>query len=291
LIAIVDPALFQVRDDEVARAELDAINLMVRRDGLRIPRLREYWDPLWAEFGQPFERSLSHRSRLSLQQLRENGDVERDIPGFDDAKVWRSGFHEMFGSLGAHWEIRMALVIARAASTNEKVVLLTRKVVDRNVKMLVAGGTTLDEVTRWVLYVQPKQIGPKSIPCLFHRRNLTHRWTTRFDWRLPTEEDGAKYPFCPPHWWWKHKTPACRTVEGKPAWIDSHGNGWARPNIEGGRGYHWDVFIQVPNLEQRIGLSQINVVEFGSPEGRVGHIHHTPANKKPFLKDVGWSCP
>ncbi len=290
MIAILDPALFAVRGD-VRVGELDAINLMCRRDGLRIPRLSEYWDPLWTEFGRPFEQSLPAQAKHALQQLRANGSDDGDIPAFDDAKVWRRGFSQMFGSLHSDWMKRMALAIARAASTEQPVVLLTRKVVGRNTQLRVAGGTTLEEITRWVVYVQPKRVGPKSVPCVHHPRNLIHRWTTRLDWRLPAREDSARYPFCPPLQWSIHTTQVCRTVESKPAWVDCQGNGWARPNIAGGVGNHWDVFIRVPTLEQRIGLSQINVVEFGSPEGRVGDIHHVPADKKPYLKDVGWSCP
>ena len=132
----------------------------------------------------------------------------------------------------------------------------------------------------------------RDVLCVHHPRNLRERWTSRFDWRLPTASDCARYPFCVPNEWWKGSTTAFRTVSSKPAWIDAHGNGWARPNINGGAGYHWDVFIQDAHAKQAIGVDQINVVEFGAPstEGRPGHLHHVPSAKQAHVTDAGWSC-
>src|SRR5262249_39297119 len=83
-------------------------------------------------------------------------------------------------------------------------------VLGRNFASHAAADCTLDEITRWVLHVQPKGIGHRQILCVHHPRNLRERWTARFDWRLPSSSDGARYPFCPPAHWWKGKTPAHR---------------------------------------------------------------------------------
>ena len=83
-------------------------------------------------------------------------------------------------------------------------------------------------------------------------------------------------------------------MESKPCWIDRHGNGWARPNINAGASYHWDVYINNPNHVALVGLNQVNVVQFGAPagEGKAGWIHHVPGDKagKINLEKRGWSC-
>ena len=180
----------------------------------------------------------------------------------------------------------------RALTSDREVILLSLRVEGRNIKQHAAGGSNLDEITRWMLHVQPKGMGHRQILCVYHPRNLQEKWTVRFDWRLPTVSDGARYPFCPPDKWWKATTQAHRTIRSKPAWIDKLGNGWARPNIREGAGYHWDVFIESHNMQQTLGLKQINVVADGVPisEGKPGCIHHVPQEKQGKLNDIGWIC-
>jgi hypothetical protein len=212
----------------------------------------------------------------------------------DAGNAWWAGFAQLFGphALGVSWEEKMARATLRAVFADAHVVILTRRLLGRNLVTHAAGGSTLDESTRWVLHVQPKGIGHRQVLCVHDPRNLRERWTARFDWRLPSSADGARYPFCPPDHWWKGATTAYRTIESKPAWLDRHGNGWARPNIGAGAGYHWDVFIQSHSLQQAVGLPQINVVAFGAPhaEGNPGWIHHLPADKLGKLTGTGWSC-
>src|SRR5690606_40189945 len=66
-----------------------------------------------------------------------------------------------------------------------------------------------------LLHVQPRGVGPRQVLCIHHPRNLRERWTSRFDWRLPTTSDGARYPFCVPRQWWKGSTTAFRTVSDR----------------------------------------------------------------------------
>lgn len=187
----------------------------------------------------------------------------------------------------------MEAATLRAVATGEDVVLFVRRIEGRNLHVHRAGNTTLDENTRWVLHVQSSIAGRKQILCVYHPRNITETWSTRFDWRLPRAPD-ARFPFCAPLFWWLRATPVFDTKQSKPCWIDQHGNGWARPNINSGAGYHWDVYIRNPNHVAAIGLDQINVVQFGAPagEGRPGWIHHVPTGKagKVNEKDRGWSC-
>lgn len=203
----------------------------------------------------------------------------------------------------------MTRALARAsASSDIDTVLLTRRMSKRNLEIHQVENSRLEEVTRWVLYVSMGGGPPRAVYCIHHPRNLPKelRWTTRYDWRLPSTRDGARFPFCPPDRWWKGRSTneavaseskgtfvdAVVTMKSKPVFLDAKGNGWARPNINEGKGYHWDVYLTDP-LEERIGLSQLNIVGFGGPPGEKapGEIHHTGQKKKGrLLDDSGWTC-
>jgi hypothetical protein len=184
----------------------------------------------------------------------------------------------------------MAAATIRAASTGRGVILFSSLIDGRNVRYHRPGASELREITRWVLYVQPSGIGPTQVLCVHHIRNLEIKWTSRFDWRLPASVDGSRYPFCPPAEWWKGSTVSFRTISSKAAWLDARGNGWARPNINSGAGYHWDVYIRNQADEEAIGVDQINVVEYGAPatEGSAGFLHHIPSTKQLHVRDAGW---
>jgi hypothetical protein len=189
----------------------------------------------------------------------------------------------------------MASAALRAVESGDDVVVFTRGIEQRDIKYHRSGESTLTEITRWMLHVQSKSRGRRQILCIRHSRNITERWTTRFDWRLPCARDGAGYPFCVPEKWWLQKTLAFKTVESKPCWVDALKNGWARPSTNDGAGHHWDVFIHDQDVAKRIGLDQINVVEVGAPakEGDAGWIHHVPEKKSSKVdakKKRGWTC-
>ena len=299
MIGLLDPALFLPRSNEEVERDLGFVIRLCREHAISLVQLHEYWIDLWTGFARPLERQLGPSARRAVQELRKWAETStRYVPELapGDGKAWWAGFAQLFGHqvLGVSWEEKMARATLRAVVADPDVVMLTRRMPGRNLTSHVAGGTTLDEITRWVLHVQPKTIGHRQILCVHHPRNLRVRWTARFDWRLPSSSDGARYPFCPPAYWWKGMTPSHRTIESKPAWVDKHGNGWARPNIAGGGGYHWDVFIRSPTLQEAIGLSQINVVEFGAPPkergATPGQLHHVPEDKRGKPTDTGWSC-
>jgi hypothetical protein len=300
MIGLLDPALFLPRADQEVQRELDLVLLACKKHSIELLPLEEYWLDLWSILGRRLETTLKPDAKRPLQELRKLGERGKptllSLPMLSTlyGKAWRSGFRQLFAAtwLGNSWEDRMASAVLRVIVADRAVVVFTRRVPGRNLQLHAAGGSTLEENTRWLLHVQPKGIGHRQIPCVYHPRNLSERWTTRFDWRLPTVSDGALYPFCPPNRWWKPSTIAFRTVSSKPSWVDKWGNGWARPNIPNGAGYHWDVFIQDPSLEQVVGLPQINVVEFGAPasEGAPGQRHHLPTKKDGKLTGKGWNC-
>lgn len=296
IIGLLDPSLFLKRDSNTVQQELDLVVRICRDHKVTLVPFPEYWNDLWSVLGRPLEQQLPPEAKGSVVALRNLGERAKhtEVPtlGAHAGKVWRRGFSELFASLGDSWEESMMRAVLRALSAGHDVIMLTRKVLGRNVRRHAGSDSTLDEITRWMLYVQPKEMGPRSILCVHHPRNLRERWTVRFDWRLPASSDGGPYPFCPPDGWWRGQTQAHRTICSKPAWIDQCGNGWARPNIQGGAGYHWDVFITKPQLQQRVGLAQINVVQFGAParEGKPGTIHHVPSEKEGKITGLGWAC-
>lgn len=297
MIGLLDPALFLVRPESDVVADCTLAIYACERHGIELAPIEEYWPALWSGLIRELEHRLSPEGRRPLQELRKRAErsYTQIAPLTPNAGLaWRRGFTQMFGApwLDPPWDERMALAALRAASTGRPIVLLTRRMKGRNLMVHAAGGTSLDEVTRWVLYVQPRDVGPRQVLCVYHPRNLTERWTACFDWRLPTTSDGARYPFCAPNRWWKGSTTAFRTVASRPAWIDAHNNAWARPNIPRGAGYHWDVFIGTHSLAQSVGLSQVNVVEFGAPdtEGSPGTLHHVPSAKAGRPTGTGWSC-
>ncbi len=297
MIGVLDPALLQLRSDALALDELNLVLKMCKEHTIQLIPFEEYWDPMWREFGRRLERGLRDpRAKQALREVRKLGGrcSTSGLPAAaPDSIAFRRGFHQLFGEdwLSAGWEERMARAVVRAVMADDDVVVLTRRIVNRNLTLHSANHSTLHINTRWILHVQPQGAGHRHIPCVYHPRNLVTRWTTRLDWRLPSE--AARYPFCPPQDWWKSTTTTYATICSKPAWRDSASRGWARPNIPGGAGYHWDVYIVTPSEQQRIGVSQLNIVEHGAPatEGVAGDIHHIPIDKRHLVRDVGWSCP
>jgi hypothetical protein len=297
MIGLLDPALFLPRPDQEVERDLGLVLQACRKHSIELPPLEEYWLDLWSSLGRPLENGLGPAAKRPLQELRKLGErAATHLPEVSGSsgKAWRDGFNQLFGAvcLGSSWEERMASATVRAVAVSIEVVILTRRVLGRNVQVHSSGGSTLEENTRWVLHVQPKGIGHRQVLCVHHPRNLSERWTARFDWRLPAVSDRARYPFCPPERWWRASSTARRTVSSKPAWVDKKGNGWARPSIPGGAGYHWDVFIQGDALQQTVGLHQINVVEFGAPisEGEPGQLQHVPRAKAGKPTGERWNC-
>jgi hypothetical protein len=300
-IGILDPALLLPRpgEEDQLEADLDEVARICRDGNVVLPTFEEYWPALWKELGSALHRSLSSpRARRALDELRGLGRPPRGMPPFSIAPTGRVyGLRQMFEiqGLGPGWLAKMTAVLTRAWVSDSPTILLTRRIDGRNSTIHSAENWKLDEITRWVLYLHLGGTPPRTVYCFHHSRNLSEdlRWTTRYDWRLPASSDGATHPFCPPAAWRKRAVRAVATVESKKAFLDAKGNGWARPNIEGGKGYHWDVYIRDAALAEHVGLGQLNIVEFGAPpkEGAPGTIHHIPAKKKAHLRDdTGWTC-
>lgn len=294
MIGLIDPALFLPRSENEVQRELDAVMKMVDRYSISLPAFDEYWPALWSELGAPLERALSPTAKRALQEIRKRGQRPSPSSGASSGVVWEKGFSQLFGKkhFSVSWEQRMARAALRAVGTGKDVIVFARRVEGRNFDRHASDNSVLEENTRWILYIQLEGKIDRQILCVYHPRNLEQRWTSRFDWRLPGAENGEPFPFCPPDEWWKSSTEVWRTVSSKPAWRDRYQNGWARPNIRNGAGYHWDVFV-ASTLQGHVGTDQINVVEYGAPpgEGRSGHIHHRPSsNPRPITTGKGWNC-
>jgi len=299
MIGLLDPTLFLIRPKEADFVgDLETVLRACKAHHIELTPLREYWPALWTEMGSTLENQLSPPAKRTLQAVRRvapSSDTHIAALSANAGIAWRRGFTALFGvqHLQPPWIERMALAVVRAVSSGQEAVMFCRRMNERNLVIHTAGNSTLHENTRWVLHVEPSGVGPRQVLCVYHERNLSERWTARFDWRLPAAADRARYPFCVPDHWWKGSTLALRTVASKHAWVDAKGNGWARPNINSGTGYHWDVFIRDEAAQHAIGVDQINVVEFGAPskEGRPGCLHHVPSAKQGIVNDAGWSCP
>ncbi len=296
MIGILDPALLLPRPGQEAELvrDLREVAQICRRCSVELPMLEEYWPDLWREFGRPLEATGGPATRTATRELAKLGSSVRIAPlRAHSGSVY--GFAQLFEQFGQTWVEAMRRAVARASQGNRAAVLIVRRLSPRNLEIHSAGASTIGVVTRWVLTLNLSGDPPRHVRCVYDRRNLDSRlrWTSRFDPRLPTAADGASHPFCPPDAWWKRETASWGVVESKPAWLDSRGNGWARPNVGDGTGYHWDVFLNDAQTRERIGLSQLNIVEFGAPlkEGKPGDIHHVPKNKQHALKSrAGWSC-
>ncbi|MBI5497139.1 MAG: hypothetical protein HY904_19145 [Deltaproteobacteria bacterium] len=297
MIALIDPAFFAARTDGPDRAtavqhDVGLILEFLKETQAQLVAVEDYWRPLWMELIRPIEHRYPE-VRPWLTELRKRALQRHITPLTDVTRVW--GFRLMFDCAAlfstSAWVDRMSRSVLRLASLNEPIVLIARPVVGRNIRRHQTGNIVIDEVTRWRLYVQPGTSRHVPVPCVARPRHVQLPWTARFDWRLPACEDAARYPFCPPPEWWKGATAAVQTRSGKPSFVDGLDNAWTRPNIPGGAGYHWDVFISKMQLLERIGDKHINVVAFGGPpdEGTPGSIHHRGQDQAK-LNDQGWTC-
>lgn len=300
MIAVIDPAFFVGRTHDAVgeaalRHDIRAILSFRQATDARLVAADDYWPTLWQELISPLQQAFP-RLMSDFGELRKAGVKHQLQPLVGSHRFW--GFVPMFQHallpLNQSWPDRMARSIIRMhISLGERIVLIVRPIEGRNIRRHGTGNSILDETTRWQLYFQSQEPRPVSVACVNRPRHVKLPWTIRFDWRLPSMEDNARYPFCPPYHWGHPSVAAVGTHSAKPAFIDARGYGWARPNIAGGTGYHWDVFISDPQEVKRVGVDQINVVEYGAPatEGLPGSLHHVPKNKQHLVNDCGWTCP
>jgi hypothetical protein len=285
--------------DEAEFATLVSSAILACREArATVTAIAGYWERLWKDFVHPLQRRLqTPRARAAVDELRKLGGKATEFPPASaDTRVW--GFRTMFGQttvMPADWEDRMADAASRAIVAGKAVMMLVRLLDKRNSRSHVGKQhVKIQEVTRWRLYVRPSGRGTRTpIDCVRSKAQIRRRWTIRYDERLPTPDDNARYPFCLPVDWHRGRTQAIRTKESVPAWVDAAGRGWTRPNIPGGAGYHWDVFFDDPQEVADIGVDQLNIMEHGAPpsEGTAGALHHTPTRKQGRVKDTGWRCP
>jgi hypothetical protein len=290
MLAVIDPCLFDVRDPVSARAMREVVG-MLRSYKMRIPDVPSYWPKVVQGFLAPLSKKVQ-------------GDPEYDrhikmLLGFAQSmslpelpprvSVW--DFKTMFLPLGEPWLETMRRIVSGCVLSGEDTVLVTRLIEGRNMKTHPHGKVVLEEKTCWNLRVRrPPSSTIVPVWNVVRARNMDVKWTCRYDDRLPSSSDNATFPFCPSAGWEKSSIVAFRVHESRPAWLDSHGNYWARPST--GAGHHWDVYLDA-DLEEEYGLGQLNIVEWGAPpkEGAAGSIHHVPAGKKGRLnKRTGWTC-
>lgn len=296
MIGIVDPALFlSERPGELAPGEEERLDLLLRDVArvhtefrLTLPALPSYIDKLKRELLAPLQKLARTRQLQGTLDYFRTSLVQAHLHRAERLTVW--GLKDLFTwpRLDPGWLGELEQALALVAGSDQPVVLLTRHFEGRNLRTHRVDRCELAERTRWQIRVQRDAGDPRPIACVRQPRNIHLPWTARYDERLPAEEDEARYPFYPPDRWDDEAAAPFRTHLGKPAWIDADGNAWTRPSTGGG--YHWDVFVRSPALTDRLGLAQLNIVQFAAPEseGKAGHIHHVPTDKRSRLRDLGW---
>lgn len=288
MLAVLDPVLFST-DDPARTSELSEIVQILRKFRARIPDAPFYWSKLQRELIQPLSRSSSREIQVALDAIRSFVSRVRFPEAPPHVAVW--DFRKMFGIPDPEWVGIMARLLTGCALTGEPTVVITRLIIGRNAEEHAGPNRCrLLEKTCWNLRVRTSARETSQIPLVCRRRNVSVRWTTRFDDRLPAEDDRALFPFCPPKDWVKSSTGVFDTHQGRPAWLDVKGNHWACPAT--GWGFHWDVYLE-QGVSDRYGLSQLNIVRWGAPptEGATGDLHHVPRDKKSRLKSTaGWTC-
>lgn len=185
-IGLLDPALFSLLKPEEVPRRIELILQICRRHAVELAPIPEYWNALWSELARPLERKLSPEARRSLHELRKLGEKSKlKLPPLETpaGKVWRRGFEQLFGVefFVKSWEEPMMRAVLQVLNAQHDAIVLTQNIPGRNLQQHAAGGSTLDEITRWVLYVQPKGTGHRQILCVHHPRNLQEKWTARFD--------------------------------------------------------------------------------------------------------------
>lgn len=301
MIIVIDPALFIIEnsmgtlssaEESAMNGRIEELNRICREQQGTIPNAPWYWNDLRRDFIGPMIQRTAPGSRLRMG-LDRLPYYARSLPQLDIAaqgttRFW--GVKPLFGweRLPEKWLEIMERLLNGCAACDDETVLVTRIFPGRNMNVIAIGKCTLTEKTRWELKVIRPGCSPRRIRCVRSTRNIAAPWTTRFDEKLP---DSGRFPFCPPPNWWRRDTQVHRTFESKPAWIDRFGSGWTQPATGGD--YHWDVFLDAQDLQQSVGLNQLNIVAWGNTEGKVpGDIHHEPKKKKGRLREgAGWNCP
>lgn len=305
MIGILDPALFQwgtvgqlsSAEEAALRRILGDVITAVRARGIQLGTTGAYWSALWKDFVVPLQaRVSSPQVKALFGELRKLGGATSKFPTPPpQTRVW--GFRTMFGAtsgLPAGWEDRMGDAVARHVAAGQDVVLFVRLVPGRNLRVWTGKAQVkIHEVTRWRLFVRtPGAPTHQRIDCVRGLEQFQRPWSIRLDPRLPLPADGARYPFCLPVNWHRGSCSVVSTVSSVPAWVDARSRGWTRPNIPQGAGYHWDVFFSNAADVARVGVDQLNIVEYGAPatEGTAGHLHHVPTKKAGKVTDAGWAC-
>ena len=158
MIGILDPALFLPRApaaEAELRFEFDLVLRACREARISIYMLEEYWPDLWRELGRTLDRGLhDQKARRALDEIRKIGESPRisplsTIPG---GRVY--GFRQLFADIGGFdWTERMTRAVVRAVLSGERTVLLTRRMLGRNLQRHQVDNSVIDEPTRWQLYL------------------------------------------------------------------------------------------------------------------------------------------
>jgi hypothetical protein len=281
MIALVDPAIFLPSHGEAfIEQQVNEVIQICRERNATIPDLPEYWTPLYSEFLKPLANDAESRSlRGGVSRMRDFVKKSHFSNPPQESRIW--GLRQLF-QCDIKWFGIMESLFLKVANSGRETIFIGCLLKGRNLIIHDAGGCILYEKTRWRIHVQIPSKSPAVIPCVLNRRNIHVPWTCRYDNDLP---DSGGWAFRPSDRWWRKDTLCHGTRQGRPAWLDRDGNGWARPRAGGNQ--HWDLYIDKQTVIEKIGLDQLNIASAGTPNP--GSIHHVPASKEGRLKiRDGW---
>lgn len=263
---------------------------MVAVDDLR------WFDAIYQNEARALKDVAQRPLKQALARLREHRKQGRKLPATELAgKIWGVPLMADWVKFGRPWRTELERVLAASVHTATQeqvpVVFLCHRIEGRNARDQSSEDVELLEVLRWRLTAALRGAPTMTVPCVGKRRHLDVPWTRRMDDRLPDRHGPGRHPYCPPRRWMNSQTKVWATHQSRPCWLDAHGQWWARPGTGGG--YHWDVYLNA-NEATRIGLSQINVTQYGASagQGEPGDLHHVPTKKRHLLRETaGWRCP
>lgn len=280
LLLAVSPTLVIPEDEKLELLNRVAFLVALTKRGHQLVTTTPIWRRMETEvLSETRKRIEHHRLNPGLSLLRRA--LVLTAPLSVGGQTW--GIAPLFNNYpdAEGWMTAFAQIAAQWIHDGEEVVFAMRSQLGRNLKLHQVDHSKLFEKILWRVYVKTDPVLPPfSIECISTLRNLDVRWTRRHDDFLPDTAPSGGMEFNPHPNWESDGHQAIKTMQGKPAWIDSGGNGWSDPNTPD-TSYHWDVHLNARKQIKVFAITPINITKFGMTDNDTigGGVHHVPAAK------------
>lgn len=284
MILILDPELFLIKPNDALASEqrtdikkaLDQINLLVR-EGARVSLGRSEWKDFRSICVMPVLTRFNDPQLNAAWRVIEAAYIPGEAPLVPDISCW--GTSQLFRDLTLNarpWRDIVSEVAVHWILQHRQVLFFCKNIIGRNIELVGAGHAVLGVKTRWVLYFSATGTpGATAVNCITSLRNVRVPWTIRYDDRLPDTAPSNGLAFFPANNWKSGRIQVQTTMVSKAVWIDSAGNGWAKPSPPN-QAHHWDVYLRDLQAIRRLPVNPINITCWGTTDrNRVaGEIHH-----------------